>query len=222
MIVVIACARHKKPEAGHFRTDDERKLMFVADPREAPRDPTVRYVRPDGRADDRWDGEAKWWQRVIQYDARHPGSDNPFRLLPAGRLYANETYALLERRYGLDGFYILSAGWGLIPGDFLTPRYDITFDEKADALNRRRMSDPWTDLKLFPAKTTEPVMFFGGKDYVPLFCRLTEGIVAPRIVWRGSAEPVEAPGCCVRQYEPATEKNWHYECVRDFLDGKLD
>ena len=41
---------------------------------------------------------------------------------------------------GLDRLYILSAGWGLIPGDFLTPNYDITFSaaQNVQRFKRRR------------------------------------------------------------------------------------
>lgn len=220
MIVVISCAGRKKPDAGYFRTDDEHKVMFVADPGHAPRDSTLRYARPDDRCD--FDTEAKWWQRVVRYNAHYPRLGNPFGLFPAGRLYENPVYGRLEQRYGLDGFYILSAGWGLIPAGFLTPQYDITFNRNADASNRRRMKDSWTDLNLFPVEGQEPVMFFGGKHYVPLFSRLTKKVAAPRIVWHRSAVPPTAPGCCFRRYETATRTNWHYECVHKFLNGELD
>ena len=56
----------------------------------------------------------------------NPG-DNRFGLLPAWRLYRNPTYGILAEHWGLDHLYILSAGWGLIPANFLTPNYDITF-----------------------------------------------------------------------------------------------
>lgn len=192
--------------------------MFVANrPQDAP-DSTFLYARPDESSDT----GAPWRDRLVEYNADHPGNDNPFALLPAGRLYTNEIYRRLEQRYGLDGFYILSAGWGLIRADFLTPQYDITFGSQAEAYKRRRQGERWPDLNHLSPETTEPVMFFGGKGYVRLFCRLTEGIVAPRTVWHKSADPPEAPGCRFRRYKTRTRTNWHYECVRAFLDGKLD
>jgi hypothetical protein len=36
-------------------------------------------------------------------------------------------------RFGLENVYVLSASWGLIRADFLTPYYDITFSSSADA-----------------------------------------------------------------------------------------
>lgn len=191
--------------------------MFVGNPAIAPEDSGFEYARPD----DPSDTGAPWRRRLCDYNGR-PGG-NPFGLLPAGRLYADETYSLLVERYGLAGFYILSAGWGILRADFLTPNYDITFGFHPGDHRHRRLKDHcWKDREMRPAETTGPVMFFGEKDYVPHFCRLTEGLVAPRIVWRCSTEPVEAPGCRVREYERRTGNKWHYECVRDFLAGKLN
>lgn len=214
-IVVISCAGSKKDDAGHFRTDDGRKVMFVADPSKAPRDSEFHYARPDDLADG-----VSWRDRLRDYNADR--CDNPFGLLPAGRLYRNETYSRLVERYRLDGFYILSAGWGLIRADFLTPKYDITFSNKADASKRRRAGNDWNDLNMLPAEGAESVMFFGGKAYVPLFCRLTKDYRGRRIVWSRSVAQPPVPGCETRPFDTTTRTNWHYECVRAFLDGKLD
>lgn len=217
MIVVISCAGRKKPEAGYFRRGDGKRVMFVGNPELAPEGSGFVCARPD----DPSDTGASWRERLVGYNADH-SDDNPFGLLPAGHLYADRTYSRLVDHYGLDGFYILSAGWGLIRADFLTPQYDITFSHQAKEYQRRRQGEPWCDLNCLPAETTEPVVFFGAKDYVPLFCRLTEKVAAPRIVWHRSAVPPTAPGCCFRRYETATRTNWHYECVHKFLNGELD
>lgn len=191
--------------------------MFVGNPELAPDSPGFVHARPD----DPSDTGTSWWERLAGYNAEH-SDDNPFGLLPAGRLYANEVYARLERRYGLHGFYILSAGWGLIRADFLTPQYDITFSPQSKEYQRRRPGERWHDLNHLPADTAEPVVFFGGKGYVPLFCRLTERVRAERIVWTASVRHPKAPGCVVKPYQASIPRNWHYECVRDFLHGKLD
>lgn len=214
-IVVISCAGSKKDDAGHFETDDGRKVMFVADPAKAPRDSEFHYARPDDLADG-----VSWRDRLVEYNDRK--EDNPFGLFSAGQLYENEIYKRLEESYGLRGFYILSAGWGLIRADFLTPKYDITFNTKAGALNRRKAADRWKDLNRLPADCRKPVMFFGGKDYVPLFCELTEGYRGERKIWTRSQRLPDAPGCVVCPYRTNTRTNWHYECVQAFLDGKLD
>lgn len=217
MIVVISCAGRKKPEAGYFRRKDGQRVKFVGNPELAPEKTGFVCARPD----DPSDTGASWRERLVGYNADH-SDDNPFGLLPAGRLYADRTYSCLVDRYGIDGFYILSAGWGLIRADFLTPKYDITFSPQAKEYQRRRPGERWCDLNHLPDETTEPVVFFGGKGYVPLFCRLTERVQAERTVWTASARHPKAPGCVVEPYRTTTRTNWHYECVHEFLDGKLD
>jgi hypothetical protein len=66
-----------------------------------------------------------------------------------------------------------------------------------------------------------PVLFFGGKDYVPLFCDLTARLRAERIVFFNSNEPPEAAGCSLVKYRTRTRTNWHYECVDAFLADRL-
>ena len=106
-------------------------------------------------------------------DITVPRRTNPLGLLPAWQLYQNDTYALLHDKYGSNHLYILSAGWGLISADFLTPYYDITFSRSADRYKHRDAKDRYNDFCMLPTDIAEPVVFFGGKSYVPLFCRLT-------------------------------------------------
>jgi hypothetical protein len=68
------------------------------------------------------------------------------------------------------GFISLSAGWGLIRTDFLTPCYDITFSQSAEGYKRHRKADRYQDFRTLPARSDEDIVFFGGKDYVRLFC----------------------------------------------------
>jgi hypothetical protein len=91
----------------------------------------------------------------------------------------------------------LSAGWGLITADFLTPYYDITFSKnpKVPKFKRRNKSDTYHDFHLLPQDKDDHVVFFGGKDYLPLFCELTAGIRGARTVFYNSATPLEAAGC---------------------------
>jgi hypothetical protein len=41
----------------------------------------------------------------------------------------------LVEKFGIEKVFILSAGWGLIRADFLTPNYDITFSGSAEAFS---------------------------------------------------------------------------------------
>ncbi len=215
MIVVIQCAASKKPDAGYLQRRDGRKVLFVADPNEAPTNAPYDYARPD----DVSDTSASWRNELLCYNAS-PGN-NPFGLLPAWQLYENRTYELLAERYGTDRLYILSAGWGLIAADFLTPTYDITFSAQADRYKRRRQKDRYNDLRMLPANTVEPVVFFLSMDYVPLACDLTAEVKGPRYLFYNSKTPPEAPGCILKHYQTRTRTNWQYECAKALMNGEI-
>ena len=214
MIVVIQCAAKKKPDAGHLRRRDGQKVLFVAEPDAAPAG-THAYARPD----DISDAGISWKAALFQYND-DPGN-NPLGLLPAWQLYENPTYRLLADHCGLDKLYILSAGWGLIAANFLTPAYDITFSPSADKYKRRRKKDRYDDLRMLPTATAEPVVFFGGKDYVNLFCALTGSVKAQRYLFYNSANAPDAPGCVLRRFHTTTRTNWHYECAKAFIEGAI-
>ena len=215
MIVVIQCAARKKPDAGHLRRCDGRKVMFVADPDVAPANATHAYARPD----DTFDTETSWRTVLCEYNA-DPGS-NPLGLLPAWQLYDNPTYKILADHFGLDRLYILSAGWGLITAGFLTPTYDITFTAKAAKFKRRRKKDRYDDLHMLPTKTAEKIVFFGGKDYVRLFYELTADVKGSRHLWYNSKSKPNAPGCVLHRFKTTTRTNWHYECAKAFVERKI-
>ena len=69
-------------------------------------------------------------------------------------------------------------------------------------------------------ETEEDIVFFGGKDYVGLFCALTEGVKGTRYLWCNSKSAPKAPGCVLRRFHTKTRTNWHYECARAFIEGK--
>ena len=217
MIVVIQCAGGKNPHSGRFRTKDGRPVKFVADPDRAPTDDKV-YKRPDDPAD----SGRSYREELVEYN-RRPG-DNPLGLLPAWRLYTSPVYAELVNTFCTSNVFILSAGWGLIASDFLTPDYDITFSNSAkggDAYKRRRRNDDYRDLSMLPTDSTGSIVFLGGKDYVPLFCCLTEGAKSERIVFYryggNSDNPPTASGCRLLRFETSTRTNWHYDCARALI-----
>lgn len=149
-----------------------------------------------------------------------PG-DNPLRLYPAYQLYENRAYGRLVDRFGLRNVYILSAGWGLISADFLTPSYDITFSASADAYKRRRKMHRYDDFQMLPDDTQDDIVFFGGKDYLPLFCSLTDTIRSMKIVFFNSASVPRFNGYTFKRFETTTRTNWHYECANAFIDGTI-
>ena len=68
----------------------------------------------------------------------------------------------------------------------------------------------------------EPVVFLGGKDYVPLFQSVTKSIRGTRIIFHNSAAAPDAPDCVSIRFETRTRTNWHYECARALIQGALD
>lgn len=215
MIVILQCAARKHPDAGHMRLQDGRRVMFVADPENAPRQQYLVFARPD----DTSDTGLSWREEVARYNAK-PGA-NPLGLLPAWCLYENGTYARLAEQYGLENFYILSAGWGLIRSDFLTPTYDITFSASADRYKRRRPRDAYDDFRMLAGRTTEPVVFFVSKEYVRLATQLTNAVRGPRYMFFSAAQAPDAPGVNLVRYVTRTRTNWQYECAKAFSAGNI-
>ena len=222
-IIVIQCAARKRSRAGCLRLRSGREVLFVANPANAPQDGPYAHAHPDGPADTR----ETWRKQLLRYNDLHkdiPGG-NPLGLLPAWQLYNHPIYARLAAECGLERLYILSAGWGLIRAEFLTPDYDITFSKHSNVepYKRRGKRDAYDDWHMLPDDTADPVAFFGGKDYIRLFCELTGRVKGPRIVFFNSRNAPDAPGCHLRKFSTSTSTrtNWHYECARAFMDGKV-
>lgn len=216
MIVVIQCAARKQPNAGYLTTNDGRRVLFVAEPNSAPAADGVLYARPDDLAE----GGRSWRDELLAYNRNPDG--NPLGLLPAFELYQNAAYRRLAAKVGTDKLFILSAGWGLIAASFLTPYYDITFTAQADAYKRRQKRDQYQDFAMACLGTQEPILFFGGKDYLPLFDRLTNDAPGSRIVFFNSAITLQIRNGRMVRFATTTRTNWHYECVDEFLAGRLD
>ena len=110
----------------------------------------------------------------------------------------------------------------MIKADFLTPYYDITFSQSAEPYKRRKKADRrYQDFRMLPDGTDEEMAFFGGKDYLPLFTKLTHGLQSKKTVFYNSMYPPQAPGCRLVRYETAKRMNWHYECANAFLTGAI-
>lgn len=212
MKIVIQCAASKRSGAGMLRAADGRPVMFVAEPDLAPRSGDLLYARPDDLAD----AQHTWRHRLLQ--ANQVRSPNPSGLLPAVELYENPVYRRLATSFGLDRLFILSAGWGLIRADFLTPNYDITFSQSADPYKRRRPSARYADFTMLPLDSDDQVVFLGGKDYLPLFEKLTRGARGERVVMYNSATLPRVPGCKLQRFVTTTRTNWHYECAQALID----
>ena len=216
MNVVIQCAKSKSGQ--RFRDAEGCPVTFVADPAVAPRGDWERYAHPDGFADD----GRLWRQHVIDYDRR---AANEYGLSPAYRLYTHPTYRNLVKHYGLEHIFILSAGWGLIPANFPTPYYDITFsaNKNVDKWAVRGRDIRFEDLCCLPADIEDPLVFLGGKAYLELFAKLVRRYGGPKIVVYSSQErPVLDQEFATVRYPGNKRTNWHYACAKDMIAGAFD
>ena len=228
MIVVIQCAATKN-RTGRFKTEDGRDILFVADPTRDPDDKGKIYKRPD----DLTGSGLSYREELVKYNRDHQSdpAGGPYGFFPAYKLYSPRydphIYTKLVERFGIQNVFILSAGWGLIDADFLTPNYDITFRKgKCDELYKfRDKHDHYDDLSRLPVDSNGPIVFLGGKDYVPLFCRLTKGAKSERIVfyyYNGRSDnPPDAPGCSMRRFKSKNLRNWFYECAIALIRGNI-
>lgn len=216
MRVVIQCAGSKRPAAATFKTADGRRVVFVAEPALAPKADHIHYAHPD----DVSDRESQTWRERVADQNRLPGvASSP--LCPAGSLYTPSAYRTLQQRFGAEHLFILSAGWGLVRADFLLPSYDITFSASAEAHRRRRSSSRFADFNALAGAPAGNTVFLGGKDYLPLFLKLTEGIPGQRLVYFNSTRPPHAPGCILERYVTSRRTNWHYDCADHIATGVL-
>lgn len=213
--VVIQGAAGKNANAGHFMSEDGRRIPFVADHGRAPASASIMYRRPDDMA-----SPGRSYRDMLVAYNRARRAENPFGLLPAWKLYRNDAYGRLAENFGTRKLFILSAGWGLLSADFRTPYYDITFSNSArgeNACKRRSIRDSgYRDLCMIPKGTSDHVVFLGGKDYVSLFYSTTA-----ETVFYNYHTPPDSPGCVLRLYETTTRTNWRCECARALIDGAI-
>jgi hypothetical protein len=216
MIVVIQCAGSKQRDADKkcLKTVRGKLVHFVARPKLAPLHDDLVYARPDDLSDN-----GMSWRRVL---LNEQAGANPLGLYPAWQLYKDKTYGRLVKCLGSQKVYVLSAGWGLIRANFLTPYYDITFSTKAEKYKRRGKKDHYCDFRMLPEDNDEPIVFFGSANYVPLFCCLTQASKCKKTVFYNSKYEPEAPRCWLQQFDAKGKNtNWQYDCANAFLDGKI-
>ena len=196
-------------------------MQFVGTPEMAPPSQLHVFAHPDGIADD----GRSWRDHLVAYNSN---GDNPLGLSTAFELYvppaAPDVYRRLVDTFGTENVFILSAGWGLIRADFLTPSYDITFTsavKKKAPWKHRHRRDAYNDFRHLAVPCGEEIFFVGGKDYVPLFCDLTDHLDTPRRVFYNSGVPPRAPGCTLQRFETNKKMNWQYDCAWAVLGGTV-
>jgi hypothetical protein len=216
MKIVIQCCATKDCLAGSFAVN-RRRVKFVAHPEYYPEDNAHDLFRPDDLIPST---RTTWREHLLTYNGR---ADNPDKLLQAGSLYSPSTYGTLLHSVGAENLYILSAGWGLVRSDFLLPDYDITFSSQAEPWKRRTKRDVFCDfahLTQADIARDDAVYFFGGKEYLSLYYRLTRSLVARKVVYCASTRAITEEGFEYIRYGSAGT-NWHYRCVSDFLASRI-
>jgi hypothetical protein len=231
MKVIIQCAASKSERAGTLRTASGEQLLFVADPaRCAAVHAEVRCARPDDASGEK----GVTWRDVLKSYNAQP--DNPYGLLRAADLYAPTEYEFrnlyreLADALGWDNVLVLSAGWGLIRASFRTPNYNITFSKQAKAgkpwvwRNTKDSQHFWHDFNQLRDESIsldEPIHFFGGKDYQPLFYTLVTTLPGKKIVhFKGNVE--RRDGFQYAEYKgPEKNRTWHYRAVKEFLAQRV-
>ena len=224
IIVVIQCAKGKNSPARHMLTENRKSIFFVAHPQKALSDNSIVYKHPDDLAL----SGLSWRDLLIEYNSKYKdnASDNPLGLLPAYKLYEPHSYRDIYRelvdKFGYENVFILSAGWGLIPADFLIPHYNITFSDevrKEEPWAHRGKQDLYNDFAMLPKDTHKPIVFVGTEKYISLFCSLTEDIKSERIVFHNLKDKPKTPGCIPKRFKSRNKRAWHYECARELVQG---
>jgi hypothetical protein len=129
----------------------------------------------------------------------------------------------LVERFGTEKIFILSAGWGIIRSDFLTPDYDITFSsgKNVERYARRNKTDSFSDF-CFLADDGDEITFLGGKDYLPLFTKLTRDLIGPKVIFFNTKSDLQVgTGFIAKRFETNRQTNWQYECAQMLVDGKI-
>jgi hypothetical protein len=209
--VVIQCAARK--HGAYLRDSSGNQIAFCAHPSAATARPGWIFAHPDDVAsfNSTWRGNLSAYNEKFALDGA-----NPDGLSAAWQLYSDPSYGKLAQAVGTNNLYIMSAGWGLVGTNYRLPNYDITFNTNAGVVAIRRKADLFRDLTQLPDEVGGSVLFFGRLSYLSMFCRLTSGIRAERIVYYNSDKSPDAPGCRLVRYVTKGRTNWHYRCALDF------
>ncbi len=218
MQIIIQCAATKQPNAPSLQSLRGKIAVFVAQPDIAPPARGCIFCRPD----DLIPGEDQTWRELLLLKQ----TDLSSTLFPAWQLYRPrsqpEIYNKLASHFGPKNCFILSAGWGLVRGDFRLPDYDITFSTapKVAAYKRRKQGAAYADFKQLP-KTNEPIIFLGGQPYLPFLSQIIGDRRAVTVVARNKKMVLPQESWNQIIFETTASTNWHYSAALSILKGKL-
>ena len=220
MKIVIQCASKKLPDAGRMKNKDGKAVSLVA--KLTPTSTGI-CVLPDAPVDSTG---VTWRQQLLDYNANYcETGENPLGLVPAASLYTPPAYAQLRRHFEPKDIFILSAGWGLVRGDFLLPDYDITFSKNPNVAKESRRSardKDWHDFNQLTQADIggESLHFFGSVEYLKLFYQLLNRLdVGPseQVVIHHKVNTAPRSGYRYEQYMGDVSTNWQYKALGDHL-----
>lgn len=220
-IAIIQCAGKKIKNPGNLKASDGRMIKFVANPDKVPPDDHVyHYARPDECDSD----GISWRQKLLEYN--QTPNNNPLGLSRAFELYEPKppyttVYRDLVQCFGVENTYILSAGWGMIRANFLTPDYNITFSSRKDVPKsavRKANDNSYEDFRL-PNDVEGDFIFFGTPKYASLLRETIEQKEFNIFVYRRNDVKMQEQGFKIIDYRTRTSTNWQYECLRYFLES---
>lgn len=220
MQVVIQCAGQKNvgPSSaqGHFRNSSGKRIKFLAQPQLTEAGDNFICARPDDPSDKRG---LTWRQQLLKYNEK---GENPFGLLQAFKLYRCKVYRDLVEHFGIENVFILSAGWGLIRADFLTPAYDITFKSIGDRPETRRCkTDQYFDFQQLPIRGKSPIVCFVTGEYRSRIENLAlnrEVLFCQRL---DAGKPSKSLKENERPFKTRALTNWHYSAAQALISGEL-
>lgn len=223
MKVVIQCAGGKQPGAGRLIDDTGITGVFVAQPQFCEStDSRMKPCRPD---DESGVAGVTWRDFLESYNERNRrDGSNPCNLLSAAELYTHRVYRALIDAIGVKNLFILSAGWGLVRGDYLLPDYDITFSTQPKVPKHAKRSgkttQAWHDfnhLEDTPVNRDTTIHFFGSPEYLKLFYQMSAHVEAKKVIHH-KARLVASPGYVYCRFDGRARTNWHYIAAAELID----
>lgn len=201
---IIQCSSSKRGQP--FRWEGQI-VKFVAHPEFCESTGDLLFAHPD----DQIPGKPKTWRDLVMDQSAMK------TCLGATDLYEPPIYGELANELGTENTFILSAGWGLVRGDFRLPYYDITFTTQGvDKSKRRGKKDQFNDFNQLPNSEDDCVLF-SGKAYLPLIYKLTAKYPGMRVCYYKSENIVRDSGIEYCYFETNRRTNWHYDAAKCFL-----
>jgi len=236
MVIITQCAGSKNNtnKCGFFKTEDGKKVIFVANlklvPEEEKKEDVI-FAHPDDSYKISENEILTYREALVRYN-KNQRDENPYSLCDALSLYKPPIYQRLKNLNKNITVYILSAGWGLVRGSFLLPHYDITFSSKSkvEKYKRRKLSEKsFNDFNHLKEDRKElslneyKIYVFITTNYLDLFYKLMKEIDVSEnqiTIFHLSNNILKKEKFNYELLNNAQRTNWHYTALEKFLSAK--